>query len=288
MSNYTPQVGNQAKQNNNMLVGNKTMMMKDPNFVTDGRNEEMLSLKEEVAVLRKEFLTDERYKEMLSLREEVAVLRKEFDKLIPPQMVRDEMKLAEVKEELDLLKRLKSEVATLAGKVKELEKYLQGGVKFGVPGLEKSASDEVNTSLEANKGGIRSEKEKEGPNCEVMEEVKAQSTRPVEGTKEVAVESEVNNNMDDDTAKSSTASDISDDTKKVKKAGVAASGESSVLLAKRLEEVKAEKSINSTRPVDQQVEKTGVHAPVKTSLPIEEPVLDFVSVKPKMVKKRSK
>ena len=260
--NYTPQVSNQ-KEKNNMLEGSKAMM-KDPNFVTDGSKEEMVAL-----------------------REEIAVLRKEFDQLFPTLMVRCE-KVAEVREELDLLNGLKSEVKTLAGKVKELEKYLQGGVKLGELGLEKSASDEVDTSLEANIGGSRSEKEKE-----VMEEVKAKSTRPLEGTKELETKSEVNNNMEEGTAKtlskSSTASKTNDDTNKVKKAGVDASGDSSVLIKKRVKEVEAERSSTSTRPVDQKVEQTGVGASVETFLPTEEPVvLDFVSVKPKIVKKRSK
>ena len=258
--NYTHQVSNQKEKTNNMLEGSKAMM-KDPNFVTDGSKEEMLAL-----------------------REEIAVLRKEFDQLFPTLMVRCE-KVEEVREELDLLNGLKSEVETLAGKVKELEKYVQGGVKLGELGLEKSASDEVDTSLEANIGGSRSEKEKK-----VMEEVKAKSTRPLEGTKEVETKSEVNNNMEDGTAKSSTASKTNDDTvmvyKKVKKAGV----DVPVLFEKRVEEVQAERSTTSTRPVDQKVEKTGVGASVETSVPAKKDpvVLDFVSVKPKIVKKRSK
>ena len=218
--------------------------------------------------------------EMLALREEMAVLRKEFEQLLPPQMVR---------QELDLLK---SEVESLAGKVKELEKYLQGGVKLGVLGLVKSASDEGNTPMEAGivEGG-RVEKEKEGLEYEIMKAVKVKrsntSTSPMEGTKEVEVNCEVNNNVKDGTAKSSTLAKTKEDSKKVEKIGEDASGEASVLIEKRAEEVKAERSTTSTRPEEgtKQPEKT-----VKTSLPTMDPavVLDFVSVKPKMVKKKSK
>jgi len=264
--------GNQKEQNNNMLVGIKTMdssKMKDPNIVTDKSKEEMLAL-----------------------REELAALRKEFDELQTPQMVRDEMKLTEVREELDLLKGLQSEVRTLAGKVKELEKYLQGGVKCDVPGLERPDSDEVNT-LKANTGGSRGEKGKKGSDCEVLEEDKAKnctaSTRPLEVTREVEAKSDVNNNIEDDQAKYSTESKNKEDTKEMEKTGVDPSVEAAVLSKKGVE-VQAKANTASTR----EVEKIEVGAFVETSVPTEKKVttgpvvLNFVSVKPKMVKKKSK
>ena len=53
ITTHTPQVGNQKEQNNNMLVGRKTMgssKMQDPNLVTDRTREEILALKEEIVV----------------------------------------------------------------------------------------------------------------------------------------------------------------------------------------------------------------------------------------------
>jgi len=265
-------VGNQKEQNNNMLVGRKTMdssKMQDPNLVTDRTREEILALKEEIAVLRKEF-------------NQLQMIR-----------VRDDMKMAEVREGLDSVIGLKSEVKTLAGKVKEFEKYFEGGVKLGVVGLEKFDTDEVKKSLEANTGCSRSKKEKEGPDCEVMEENAMRNTAPtgtLEGSKKVEAKSEVNNNMEDEIAKSSTASKTQD-TKEVKKTGVGASGETFVLIEKNVEKVKAERSTASTRPVKgtKEVEKTGVVASKENSELTTGPVvLDFVTVKPKMVKKKLK
>ena len=128
--------------------------------------------------------------------------------------------------------------------------------------------------------------------CRDVEENKAKRstalTGPLEGRKEVEAKSEVNNNMKDDVAKSSTAPKTQD-TKEAEKTGVDGSGETSVLIEKRVEEVKAERSTASTRPVvgTKEAEKTGVAAPAETS-ESKTVVLDFVSVKPKMVKKKLK
>merc|ERR1711971_422951 len=241
---------------------------------------------------------DRSKEEILALSEEMAALRKEFEQLTTPQMVRDEMKqLAEVMEELDLLKGLKDEVRTLAGKVKEIEKNLQGGVKLGVLGLERLDSNEVNTSLTSNTGEIRGEKGEEGPNCEVMEEDKvkrsAASTKPLEvtNTKEVEAHSEVNNNREDDLAQSSTASKTQEDTKGMEMTSVGPSVETSVPTQKRVE-VKTEKSPASKTPADgtKEMERSGVgvNVPTEKAVTTSPVVLNFVSVKPKLVKKKSK
>ena len=125
------------------------------------------------------FLGDGGREGVADLREEISVLREELGKLLSSQPVRDDSKLTEIRAELDMLKEgLQSEMKVLADKVKELEEYSHGEVKLGGSESVRPGPDEVNNNLplKTNNGAGSGGQSKEGSGFGDIEENKAKQS----------------------------------------------------------------------------------------------------------------
>ena len=152
------------------------------------------------------FLADGGREGVADLREEISVLREELGKLLSSQPVRDDSKLTEMRAELDMLKEgLQSEMKVLADKVKELEKNSHGEAKLGGSESVRSGPDEVNNNLplKTNNGAGSGGQSKEGSGFGDIENKTKQSTT------------------------SAPQEPLAEDTKKMEKAEVAESVETS-------------------------------------------------------------